>query len=99
MPSVASEGTTERIVARILLRVVRAGSGTRARYASMSFGMLRFDPKPSPPDITFFTEVSGTPLRRRLALLPRTRLDFSTSRQQSRPPHLLHWIFSAPRHL
>src|SRR5712671_187407 len=38
MTSVASAGTAERIVARILLRVVRAGSGTLAMYSSTSFG-------------------------------------------------------------
>src|SRR5215469_1287004 len=39
MTSVASGGTTERIVARILFKVLRAGSGTPARYSSMLFGV------------------------------------------------------------
>src|SRR4029077_13564126 len=38
MGSVASRGTTDRITARILFKVPRAGSGTRARYSSMFFG-------------------------------------------------------------
>src|SRR5271155_4277362 len=38
MDSPASAGTTDRIAARTLLSVLRAGSGTRARYSSMSFG-------------------------------------------------------------
>src|SRR5439155_15086353 len=38
MVSVASDGTADRIVARILFRVVRAGSGTSARYSSMFVG-------------------------------------------------------------
>ena len=38
MTSVASGGTAERIVARIVFNVVRAGSGTVARYSSMLFG-------------------------------------------------------------
>ena len=38
MTSVASGGTTERIVARIVFKVVRAGSGTPAKYSSMLFG-------------------------------------------------------------
>jgi hypothetical protein len=37
---VASGGTTERIVARIVFKVVRAGSGIPARYPSMLFGAL-----------------------------------------------------------
>jgi hypothetical protein len=38
MTSVASGGTAERMVARIVFKVVRAGSGTPARYSSMLFG-------------------------------------------------------------
>src|ERR1035441_10191357 len=37
MTSVASAGTAEPITARILLNVVRAGSGTPARYSSTVF--------------------------------------------------------------
>src|ERR1700682_2248167 len=37
MPSVASGGTVERIVARIVFKVLRAGSETAARYLSTSF--------------------------------------------------------------
>jgi hypothetical protein len=38
MTSVASGGTTDRILTRIVFKVVRAGSGTPARYSSMLFG-------------------------------------------------------------
>src|SRR5260370_34517005 len=38
MASVASSGTADRIIARILIRVLRAGSGTPARYSSTFFG-------------------------------------------------------------
>src|SRR5260370_12505463 len=37
MPSVASGGTAERIVARIVFKVLRVGSETAARYLSTSF--------------------------------------------------------------
>src|ERR1700674_5867326 len=37
MPSVASGGTAERMVARIVFKVLRAGSETAARYLSTSF--------------------------------------------------------------
>ena len=38
MTSVASAGTADRIVARIVLSILRAGSGTAARYSATSFG-------------------------------------------------------------
>src|SRR5271166_1829632 len=38
MTSVASGGATERITARTFSRVLRAGSGTDARYSSTFFG-------------------------------------------------------------
>src|SRR5260370_269669 len=38
MPSVAYGGTADRIAARTLFNVPRAGSGTPARYSSTSFG-------------------------------------------------------------
>src|SRR5579859_4151196 len=38
MVSVASRGAADRIAARILRKVLRAGSGTPARYSSMVFG-------------------------------------------------------------
>ena len=38
MTSVASAGTAERIVARMVFKVLRAGSGTPARYSSTLFG-------------------------------------------------------------
>src|SRR5712672_1296602 len=55
MTSVASDGTAERIVARILFKVLRAGSGTLARYSSTSFGAtLAFAVEPLLPDFAFF---------------------------------------------
>jgi hypothetical protein len=50
--SLASAGTAARIVARILLNVPRAGSGTRAKYSSTLFGapvLFLFTPEPLPP--------------------------------------------------
>src|SRR6266852_3020831 len=38
MASVASGGTADRITARTLFKVLRAGSGTPARYSSMFLG-------------------------------------------------------------
>src|SRR5882762_3391042 len=55
MTSVASGGTAERIVARILLSVLRAGSGILARYSSTSFGAtLAFAVERLLPDFAFF---------------------------------------------
>src|SRR5579863_1049317 len=60
MVSVESAGTTERIVARSLFRVRRAGSGTLARYSSTVFGA------PAPwagvpfPDFVFFMPGNDT---------------------------------------
>src|SRR5712692_841350 len=57
MASVASGGTAERIVARILFRVVRAGSGTAARYSSTFFAAaLPFAAEARLPDFVFFIE-------------------------------------------
>src|SRR5712691_4783303 len=55
MVSVASGGTTDRIATRILFKVLRAGSGTPARYSSTFFGApLPFAPELRLPDSTFF---------------------------------------------
>src|SRR5437660_359582 len=55
MVSVASGGTADRIAARILFKVLRAGSGTPARYSSTFFGApLPFPTKLRLPDFTFF---------------------------------------------
>src|SRR5438105_9916028 len=55
MVSVASDGAADRIAARTLSSVLRAGSGTRARYSSTVFGAaLRFGVEPRPPDFDFF---------------------------------------------
>src|SRR5271166_1297983 len=55
MTSVASGGATDRIAARTFSRVLRAGSGTAARYSSTVFGAaLLFVPEPRPPAIAFF---------------------------------------------
>jgi hypothetical protein len=39
MVSVASGGRADRIAARIVFKVLRAGSGTLARYSSILFGV------------------------------------------------------------
>src|ERR1700682_1104891 len=55
MASVASGGTADRIAARILFKVPRAGSGTPARYSSTFFGApLPFAAELRLPDFTFF---------------------------------------------
>src|SRR5437870_4649864 len=55
MASVASAGTTDRITARTLLKVLRAGSGTAARYASTVVGgVLPFAAEPRALDFDFF---------------------------------------------
>jgi hypothetical protein len=55
MTSVASGGTADRIVARILFKVRRAGSGTPARYSSTFFGTpLPFAAELRLPNFTFF---------------------------------------------
>src|SRR5438128_5236701 len=56
MVSVASGGTTDRIAARILFKVLRAGSGTPARYSSKFFGApLAFAAELRLPEFSFFT--------------------------------------------
>src|SRR5271166_3409767 len=55
MTSVASGGATERITARTFSRVLRAGSGTPARYSSTFFGAaVLFVPEPGSREILFF---------------------------------------------
>src|SRR6266699_1455003 len=55
MVSVASGGTADRIATRILFKVLRAGSGTPARYSSTFFGAsLPFAAELRLPDFTFF---------------------------------------------
>src|SRR6266849_696806 len=55
MVSVASGGAADRIAARILLKVVRAGSGTPARYSSTFLGApLPFAAELRLPRFTFF---------------------------------------------
>src|ERR1700730_5392315 len=55
MASVASGGTADRIAARILFKVPRAGSGTPARYSSTFFGApLPFAAELRLPDFTLF---------------------------------------------
>src|SRR5579862_554112 len=59
MHSVASAGATERITARILFKVVRAGSGTPARYSSTVLGAaLRFPDELLDLDLVFFIVVT-----------------------------------------
>src|SRR6266576_1220222 len=53
MVSAASGGTADRIAARILFKVLRAGSGTPARYSSTFFGApLPFAIELRSPDFT-----------------------------------------------
>src|SRR5437899_12399150 len=55
MASVDSGGTADRIAARILFKVLRAGSGTPARYSSTFFGAaLPFAAEPRSPEFIFF---------------------------------------------
>src|SRR6266568_443946 len=55
MVSVASGGTADRIATRILFKVLRAASGTLARYSSTFFGApLPFTAGLRLPDFTFF---------------------------------------------
>src|SRR5271165_3819172 len=57
MASVASGGAMDRIAARTRFNVLRAGSGTRARYSSTSFGgRLRFAGKPRARELAFFID-------------------------------------------
>src|SRR3989442_1053244 len=66
MVSVASGGTADRIAARILFRVLRAGSGRPARYSSTFFGApLPFAAELRLPDFTFFMRamLQGLPLQ------------------------------------
>src|SRR5208337_897053 len=73
MVSVASGGTADRIAARILFKVLRAGSGTAARYSSTFFGAtLPFVPELRLPDFTFFMQ----------AMLPEPPLQFHTPDQR-----------------
>src|SRR5437016_14565248 len=54
MVSVASGGAADRIAMRILLKVLRAGSGIPARYSSTFFGApLAFAAELGPRDFTF----------------------------------------------
>ena len=56
MVSVASGGTAERIAARSLFKVLRAGSGMPAKYSSTFFGAaLPFAAELRLPDFAFFT--------------------------------------------
>src|SRR5271166_4205782 len=75
MASVASAGTTDRITARTLFKVVRAGSGTPARYSSTSFGMtLPFAAGPRSRECAFFilllSQGGSAPVNREIGALP-----------------------------
>src|ERR1700720_3764194 len=66
MASAASGGTADRIAARILFNVLRAGSGTPAKYSSMFFGApLPFAAELQLPDFAFFMRamLQGLPLQ------------------------------------
>src|ERR1700687_275947 len=59
MASLVSGGTAERITARMVFKVVRAGSGTAARYSSTFFAVaLRFMDEARWLDLAFFIQVS-----------------------------------------
>src|SRR5271157_4439279 len=63
MTSVASGGAADRIAARILFKVVRAGSRTPARYSSTFFGAtLPFAAESRLPEFAFFIRVILTPV-------------------------------------
>src|SRR5271157_1738586 len=63
MTSVASGGAADRIVARILFKVLRAGSGTPARYSSTFFGVtLPFAAVPRSLEFAFVIRVILTPV-------------------------------------
>src|SRR5215472_810474 len=66
MVSVASRGTARRIAARILLKALRAGSGTLARYSATFFG-APFPLAVEPLDFFFSTPKSIA--KRRCALV------------------------------
>src|SRR6267143_3166633 len=58
MASVASAGMAERIAARTLFNVLRAGSGTPARYSSTLLGStLPFAAEPRAVELVFFMRV------------------------------------------
>src|SRR6266849_4152347 len=58
MASVASGGTADRIAARTLFKVLRAGSGMPARYSSTSFeATLAFAAGPRSREFAFFIRV------------------------------------------
>ena len=69
MPSVVSGGTADRIVARTLFSVPRAGSGTDARYSSIVFGAaLPFAAGPRSRGFVFF--IGFTAERRSVRVRP-----------------------------
>src|ERR1022692_471883 len=80
MASVASGGTADRIAARILFNVLRAGSGTAARYSSTFFGAtLPFAAEPRSPEFAFFIRVS--PLSDYHAAVRQTQAEACATRQ------------------
>src|SRR6266566_2599650 len=67
MTSAVPAGTAVRIAARTLLKVLRAGSGTPARYSSTSLGApLPFAAERSLSDFTFFTRAMLQELQRQV---------------------------------
>src|SRR6266481_8227085 len=58
MASVVSVGIADRIAARTFIKVLRAGSGTRARYSSTFFGAtLPFAAESRSPEFAFLIRV------------------------------------------
>src|SRR5450759_4489274 len=72
MASVVSGGTTDRIMARVLIKVVRAGSGTPARYSSTVLGIaVPFGAGPPVREFAFFIGTVVSLRRRPQAHAPR----------------------------
>src|SRR5213594_2677815 len=82
MVSVVPVGTVDRIVARILFSMRRAGSGTRATYSSTVVGaLLRFDAG-RVADFAFFIRrcyfIPGARFERQRRSMPTSRVSFMT---------------------
>src|SRR6266571_7773126 len=90
MVSVATVGTVDRIVARILFNTRRAGSGTRATYSSTVVGaLLRFDAG-RVADFAFFTRrcyfIPGARFERQRRSMPTRRVSFMAGEFQEACP-------------
>src|ERR1700688_3655480 len=94
MVSVASGGTADRIAARILFKVLRAGSGTRARYSSTFFGApLPFTAELRLPDFTIFIRAD---LQAGGSALFRAKRNFAAAFRPSNPSRKSNFGGSRP---